>query len=744
MAGFDFPAVAAYLGTHPTLGAEVAVELGYVDMGDKMIGPCPWHVDRKPSSVVFAPSSSTTGRWLVYDQPCGKRRDVLDLIAKLMGLPDARGANYRAVLVEGCRRVGVDPASIKAGSVPVVAPRAALREVTPEQRREIVELYRSLDPLTADGRDDVRAWMAGAGLLPEALESQTRVGSGYRIAGILPTSRALPAWARIGDQTWAEAGLRIVATRWYPDGSPGWPKALSVEVDPWIKSVGPKGGSSRGVVGANMMYHRLLCIGPDAFMVTWAKARATGWATDEHPTLAICEGEKDGLALASIAPKDALVGWVDSGSWTPEHAARIPDGTRVLILTDSDGAGMRYQAEIVESLRDRCPVRVLNPIEDYRLDQAGERVKLPDVADLVRDGARWEDLSRRLVGWAPPVLASATQDELDVAAIGAAACAPLASFLAQNEPTDAPVVPDAPSLSTELPSISMPAQAPMGAPPIAPPAAPSGQSAREIMEASLRYLHKPAAPKPATAKPAAPKPEPKPESKSEPKPEPKPESRPAPIPAARVELDESDPRRSLCERLGEVPLVTIRDGHKEPLVYIASRCCPPPAGSGERKMSIYRAPSGDILAKCYRCGRPVNAMTLRPLTEPVTKAEPVLKAEPVTKAEPVPRTPPKPKAATKAEPKAEPEVVVHAATTSPLQDLITAALAGGPVLRDAVVAQIRAAGLRATKAELKEAREAAMVKSYTVADQQWWALAGTAPAPPPRPSVVAPTAEWVN
>jgi hypothetical protein len=284
-AGFDFDAVAAYLGRHPTLGRELAVEIGYEDLGDKLGGPCPWHADRKPSSVLFPPSESSTGRWLVWDQPCGIRRDVLDLLAKVLKLPNTKGSNYRAVLVEGCRRLGVDPCSIKAGTLPPVAPQSIRREITPAQRWEIVELYGSLSPLNAEGHDDVRAWMVDAGLRPDALDAQTRAGSSYRIAGILPKAQALPAWATIGDQTWAEAGLRLVATRWAADGSPGWPKARSTEAAPWLKSVGPKGGSSRGLVGANWMYWRLLGLGPEEFMATWSKARATGWTTEEHPTV---------------------------------------------------------------------------------------------------------------------------------------------------------------------------------------------------------------------------------------------------------------------------------------------------------------------------------------------------------------------------------------------------------------------------------------------------------------------------
>lgn len=382
MSQLVFPAIAAYLGQHPTLGRDVAVELGYEDHDDKLVGPCLYHHDRKPSSVIFPPMESTTGRWLVWDQPCGVRRDLLDLLALSLRLPDTKGPNYKAVLVEGCRRLGVDPCSIKEGSVPPPLPPKSPKVISDEQRREIDWFYSALVPLTARRSEavpyayDVQSWMNEMRLRPSVLDGQA--GGGYCMAGILPLPtrwtadetwpgpRRPPAWATIGDQGWHETKHLLVVTRWDHLGRPGWPKARSIEDEPWIKSIGPKGGSSRGLVGANRMYWRLLRLGPDAFMTAWAEERARGSSLAEYPTLALCEGEKDGIALAGVAPERVMVGWVDSGAWTPELAVRVPDGTRVLILTDSDGAGMRYQHEIAESLHERCSVEVLHSTEGYR------------------------------------------------------------------------------------------------------------------------------------------------------------------------------------------------------------------------------------------------------------------------------------------------------------------------------------------------------------------------------------------
>lgn len=388
---FNFASVAAYLGTHPTLGRDLAIELGYEEYDTKLVGFCLWHDDRKPSSVMFPPSESTTGRWLIWDQPCGRRRDVLDLLARSIALPDTKDGNYHLVLKEGCRRLGVDPLSIKKGTMPPLVPPRSPKEISDEQSGEIDWLYRALAPLTAPRceivpyADTVRTWMRANGLRPEALEEQAR--GGYRPAGILPLPprwtadetwpgpRRPPAWAVLGDRGWHETRHLLVATRWDHLGRPGWPKARSVEEEPWLKSLSPKGSSSKDLVGANRLYHRLLCLGPMDFTAKWRGEREAGWTSEDHPTLALCEGEKDGLALSGIVPEDVLVGWIDSGAWTPEQAARVPDRTRVLILTDSDQAGMAYQREIAESLRERCSVKVLHLVEDYRRGIHGEYLR---------------------------------------------------------------------------------------------------------------------------------------------------------------------------------------------------------------------------------------------------------------------------------------------------------------------------------------------------------------------------------
>jgi len=71
----------------------------------------------------------------------------------------------------------------------------------------------------------------------------------------------------------------------------------------------------------------------------------------------ISEGLPDFLSWAtnySDADTDApAVFGVTSGSWTPELAARIPDGCRVLIATHLDKAGDRYAEKITATFQSR-------------------------------------------------------------------------------------------------------------------------------------------------------------------------------------------------------------------------------------------------------------------------------------------------------------------------------------------------------------------------------------------------------
>jgi 5S rRNA maturation endonuclease (ribonuclease M5) len=72
----------------------------------------------------------------------------------------------------------------------------------------------------------------------------------------------------------------------------------------------------------------------------------------------VCEGEVDFWTVAAwVSDTDetppAVLG-VTSSSWCAEVAARVPEGSLVITLTDDDEAGDRYAGTVRESLRDRA------------------------------------------------------------------------------------------------------------------------------------------------------------------------------------------------------------------------------------------------------------------------------------------------------------------------------------------------------------------------------------------------------
>lgn len=344
-----------------------------------------------------------------------------------------------------------------------------------------------------------------------------------------------------------------------------------------------------------------------------------------------------------------------------------------------------------------------------------DRIKLPDVADLVRDGTQWDDLVRRLSAWVPisaPV-AEVTDSEPEVAVESVEEEIDLDSICAE--------------VAAEVPMPTAPAVQPDQVPWYQA----TGQAYREGLETARQELYgvfaASAKPKPASAtKAPAQADSPAAASTTKPASTAKPviqSTTAKPVPAPAVELDPSDPRLALCSRLGEKPTVTSSDSGKDPMVWISSRCCP-----GKKKLSLLIAkPSGDILARPWCCGKKAfPASQLAPLGQDAphaTKVEPA-----ATKAPPATMAP----AATKVELAATKAAEAPAATkakataaTDALDAAILGVLAAGPRPRTEVVEAVAATGVKATKGDLREARIRLGLRSYTYADEQWWALATT-------------------
>lgn len=137
---------------------------------------------------------------------------------------------------------------------------------------------------------------------------------------------------------------------------------------------------------------------------SWARCPRWGaYVRGEMPppkTLIVCEGEVDWLTVVlAIHRRGLSIGVVGivSGCWTDRSAAKIPPGTRVVLLTHSDRAGCGYRDTIARSLgkRDNLFVRHIFSSED----------KLPDENDLSRDlGDKYDPLSCLHAWSAPPAV----------------------------------------------------------------------------------------------------------------------------------------------------------------------------------------------------------------------------------------------------------------------------------------------------------------------------------------------------
>jgi hypothetical protein len=173
-----------------------------------------------------------------------------------------------------------------------------------------------------------------------------------------------PSWAWWW-RPWTVDGFRLVVPvydaqgrmrllrgwRWQPvpDLPSGWSQPA--------KRMAPKGVSGRGLVMANPKGLQLLrgelpqagCWEP------WRQPDDPPELLPGHPPIVVLEGEPDWLSGARTWPDWCVLG-IYSGSWTPEIAARMPDGAEVYVWTDPDEAGDRYLSQIADSLRGRCKV----------------------------------------------------------------------------------------------------------------------------------------------------------------------------------------------------------------------------------------------------------------------------------------------------------------------------------------------------------------------------------------------------
>ncbi len=264
---------------------------------------------------------------------CDVSGDAIDLVAYVLA-----GGRYRDLRDDGRAKVREWCVDFGGGLLPAeaTAPRTE-REIerpTPTYPldHEVLALWDSCEACDVD--PDVTAYLASRGI------------DAGRVAD-LDLARALPAgdvpsWAR----TWQTTGHRLIVPLCDASGVMRSVLARSLDRGAQRKSLAPTGYTRAGLVMACAFGLLILSTGKPAW-----------WRRDLDLRIVIAEGEIDSLAWASqwsdaAQHAPATLGIV-SGSWTPEIAARIPDGAVVVIATDADDEGEKYAGRISTSLAER-------------------------------------------------------------------------------------------------------------------------------------------------------------------------------------------------------------------------------------------------------------------------------------------------------------------------------------------------------------------------------------------------------
>lgn len=179
----------------------------------------------------------------------------------------------------------------------------------------------------------------------------------WDLARAIPANLDLPPWARSRGGPWTQSRHRALFRLWDAEG-----RAVSLRarcIDPAItpKSLAPAGFAVKGLVLADPLAAQLL-----------AGAVPEWWDPQE---IIVSEGEVDFVTWAArqreSEPQGPATLAVESGSWSAAIAARIPDGSSVVIRSHHDPAGRHYAEQIADSLRGRCRLyRSLPEAEDWQ------------------------------------------------------------------------------------------------------------------------------------------------------------------------------------------------------------------------------------------------------------------------------------------------------------------------------------------------------------------------------------------
>ena len=353
---------------------DLASRLGLA-LGRGGFGPCPsCGADKRGGGDRRSPIRIYGQRWHCHAVGCGAGGDALALLAwvRCGECPPKGDPRWRSLLDE-IRGGDAVPMSRRA-LVPVPKPVAVVERPDPA---EVAALWAACKPF--EDRDiaarflrlrrglnvDVMTDLDLARVLPEAGFPWPRWVSSLgmdRAAWRAVYQIAVPAFNARGEL----ASLRYRAVTHYPPDqsnipppgcwhveregrSPDLMTRVHGEDRKLEKSLASR-GSAAGLVLADPIGLALLRGAREDEGMRWSGL------------VVFAEGEPDMWAYATKAGRckngeTYAVFGIEAGSWTAEHAERIPDGARVLLETHDDAAGDRYADQIAATLAGRCTIK---------------------------------------------------------------------------------------------------------------------------------------------------------------------------------------------------------------------------------------------------------------------------------------------------------------------------------------------------------------------------------------------------
>ena len=307
----------------------VAVALG-LTVARNGIRPCPACGNRtRGESDPRAPIGFGDRSWRCWRGECGAGGDAVTLAAVvLVGTQPARGDR------DGWRkfREAVIASPLGGGEVIPRAIPSPIEDLERSRRRSRPQLsslrsmWRDSGPVAEDV--EARRWCHLRGLDPAEIDRR-------RLGRALPRAYRGPSWAVCRSEAWG-AGWRLILPAYGPTGHAESLRARWIGAE---RGARPKEVSA--AAGAGSAGGMVYCDRPEILR----RGRAGSPAK-----IVVVEGGPDFLTSAvHTDPPWCTIG-IWAGAWSPDIAARIPDGSAVVLWPHPDPAGMEYARKIYRTL----------------------------------------------------------------------------------------------------------------------------------------------------------------------------------------------------------------------------------------------------------------------------------------------------------------------------------------------------------------------------------------------------------